>query len=211
MLENLWEEASILKLMAENKANKGQLDQAMALQKRAQQIDNQEIQDSNIRARVLLRTGKLDEALKLLEGKLADEKKREMSPRSHRETVLILSLVHVLKGEVKLAHDYASGGVELGKQLDSPFIIAVAYMRLGHSLQLSEEQSKIDQARLVYEESLKLVDGLEIPRGRAEALLGLALLEAFYGDSNLGLKYGDEGLAILQQSGDQWLSGMLRL
>lgn len=209
--ENLWEEASILKLMAENKANKGQLDQAMALQKKVQQIDNQEIQDSNIRARVLLRTGKLDEAIKLLEGKLAGEQKREMSPRSHRETVLILSLVHALKGEVQLAHDYASSGVKLGKQLDSPFIIAVAHMRLGHSLQLSLEKPKIEEARIAYKQSLKLVDELEIPRGRAEALLGLALLEAFYGDSNLGLKYGDEGLAILQQSGDQWLSGMLRV
>ena len=32
--ENLWEEAALLKLMAENKANEGQLDQAEALQRR---------------------------------------------------------------------------------------------------------------------------------------------------------------------------------
>lgn len=207
--ENLWEEASILKLMAENKANQGQLDQAIALQERAQQLDNQEISDSNVRGRVLLRTGKLDEAIKLLAGKLAEEKRREMSPRSHRETVLILSLAHALKGEVDLAYSYAKSGVELGKQYDSPFIVAVAYMRLGHSLQLAKNP-KVEEARAAYEKSLQLVDELEIARGRAEPLLGLSLIEAFYGDSNLGLKYGHEGVEILKRSGDQWLSGMLK-
>lgn len=208
--ENLWEEAALLKLMAENKANKGQLDQALTLQKRAQQLDNQEISDSNIRARVMLRTGKLDAAIKFLEGKLDYEQQREMLPRSHRETLLILSLVHSLKGNVDLAHDSASAGVKLGQQLDSPFISAVGYMRLGHSLQL-DHKPNLEAAREAYHESLRLVDELEIARGRAEPLLGLALLEGFYGDSNLGLKYGDEGLAISEQSGDQWLAGMLKM
>lgn len=208
--ENLWEEAALLKLMAENKANEGQLDQAELLQKRAQQLDKQEISDSNIRARVLLRTGKLAEAIELLEGKRADEEQREILPRSHRETLLILSLIHSLRGEIDLAHSYASAGVELGEQLHSPFIIAVAYMRLGHSLQLDPEP-KLDGARGAYQESLRLVDEMEIVRGRAEPLLGLALLEGFYGDSNLGLKYGREGLDIAEKSGDQWLSGMLKI
>lgn len=208
--ENRWEEASILKLMAENKANQGQLDQALALQKKAQELDQQEIQDSNIRARVLLRTGQLQAAKELLEGKLTAESKREISPRSHRETVLILSLIHSLRGEVEQAHAYASQGVELGEQLQSPFIIAVAQMRLGHSLQLAE-QPQVEAARAAYLEALKIVDELEVSRGRAEPLLGLSLLEGFYGDSNLGLRYGDEGLTILQRTGDQWLSGMLKI
>ena len=42
-------------------------------------------------------------------------------------------------------------------------------------------------------------------------MLGLALLEGFHGDSNLGLKYGREGLSIAEQSGDQWSSGMLKI
>ncbi|MDI9483954.1 MAG: BTAD domain-containing putative transcriptional regulator [Bacillota bacterium] len=208
--ENLWEEAALLKLMAENKANEGQLDQAEALQRRAQHLDKQEISDSNIRARVLLRTGKLEEAARLLESKLADEEQRDILPRSHRETILILSLIHSLRGEVELAYSRASAGVELGEQLHSPFIIAVAYMRLGHSLQL-ERDPKLEEARQAYQESLKLVDDIEIARGRAEPLLGLALLEGFHGDSNLGLKYGREGLSIAEQSGDQWLSGMLKI
>lgn len=208
--ENLREEAALLKLMAENKANKGQLDQAMTLQKRAKRLDNEEISDSNIRARVMLRTGKLDEAIAFLEGKLADEEQREILPRSHRETLLILSLVHGLKGQVDSSQRYASAGVELGKHLDSPFITAVAHMRLGHSLQLGG-QANMQAARQAYEASLKLVDELEIARGRAEPLLGLALLEGFWGDSNLGLKHGNEGLAICQQSGDQWLGGMLKI
>ncbi len=207
---NLWEEAAILKLMAENRANEGQLDKAVTLQKRAQQIDQQEISDSNIRARVFLRTGKLDEAIKLLESKLSEEEEREMLPRSHRETLLILSLIHSQKGDVDLAHSYASAGVELGRQLDSPFIIAVAHMRLGHSLQL-QSRPRIDEAREAYQESLRLVDEMEIIRGRAEPLLGLALLEGFYGDSHLGLRYGEEGLAIIRQAGDQWLGGMLKI
>lgn len=208
--ENPWEEAALLKLMAENKANEGQLDKAVTLQKRAQELDKQEISDSNVRARLLLRTGKLDAAIKLLDDKLSDEAQRSILPRSHRETLLILSLAHSLKGNVDLAHSYATAGVELGKQLDSPFITAVAYMRLGHSLQLSSNP-KLEEAKQAYYQALELVDGLEISRGRAEPLLGLTLLEGFHGDSNLGLKHGQEGLAISQKSGDQWLGGMLKI
>ena len=208
--ENRWEEASILKLMAENKANQGLLDQAMALQKRAQELDRQEVYDSNIRARVLLRTGRLAEAIDLLERKLAAEQQRAMSLRAHRETVLILSLAHSLRGEVERAWAYASQGVELGRQYDSPFIVAVAHMRLGHSLQLMDPP-KVEEARRAYQASLEIVDELEVARGRAEPLMGLSLLEAFFGDSNLGLHLGREALEILQLSGDQWLSGMVRI
>lgn len=208
--ENLWEEASLLKLLAENKANKGQLDEALALQQKAEQCDSHESSDSNIRARVLLRTGRLEEARELLEGKLAGEKAREMLPRSHRETVLILSLIHSLSGEANLANTYAKSGIELGRQLNSPFIIAIAYMRLGHSYQLGGA-NKVEQAKQAYFEALKLVDELEVARGRAEPLMGLSLLEGFYGDPNLGLKYGQEGLETSERAGDRWLSGLLKI
>lgn len=208
--EDVFEEANLLRLMAENKANEGRLDEAALLTKQAELLDKQEKGDSNIRARILLRTGKLEEALVLLEGKLAEEKAREMASRSHRETILILSFIQSLVGEIELAHDYATSGIELGKRFNSPFIMAVGYMRLGHSYQL-QGRHKLSQARKAYHDALQIVDELEITRSRAEPLLGLSLLEGFSGDSNLGLKYAEEGLAISDASGDKWMGAMLKI
>ena len=153
--------------------------------KGAQHLDKQEISDSNIRARVLCAPA----SSKKLPGssKASWRMKNKGYPsRSHRETILILSLIHSLRGEVELAYSRASAGVELGEQLHSPFIIGCLYVP--GTQPAAERDPKLEEARQAYQESLKLVDDIEIARGRAEPLLGLALLEGFHGDSNLGLK-----------------------
>lgn len=87
----------MMKIIAENKANEGHLEEAVELQKKADSIDG-EIAYNNISARVLLRTGKLEQAQEMLERKLSHEKEEGRIPRSHRKSILILSLIHSFKG-----------------------------------------------------------------------------------------------------------------
>jgi len=206
--ENLWDESILLKLMAENKANEGQLKKAEKLYKQAENITEDEVANNNFSARVKLRTGRLKEAQKILEKKVENEKKGSRIPRSHRETILILSLIHSFIGNSFSAMNYAQGGIYLGEELNSPFIRAVAYMRLGHAYQIKGRE-KLENARNAYNKSLDIIDEFNIPRGKAEPLMGLSLLEAFHGDCDLGLRYGKRGLKIAQQAGDEWLSGIL--
>ena len=208
--ENLWEEATLLKMLAENKANEGDLKEAEKLQNQAEDITDDDVTHNNFSARVKLRTGRLDKGQQILEEKLDKERNIDRIPRSHRETILILSLIHSLKGEQTLASNYAQGGVYLGQKFNSPFIEAVSYMRLGHAYQLGGRH-KMEKARDAYHQAMEIVDRLKIPRGRAEPLMGLTLLEAFYGDTNLGIKYSREGLKISHQAGDEWLSGLLNI
>ncbi len=208
--ENQWEESLLLKLIAENKANEGHLEEALQIQKKAESLDNNEIAQNNVTARVLLRTGNLNRAQEILEEKVSDEKKHDRIPRSHRESILILSLIHSFKGQPNQANHCAQGGIYLGKELNSPFIIAVAYMRLGHAQQLYG-RNKGEEAVNSYQKALKIVNQIKIVRGRAEPLMGLALYEAFYGNANLGIKYAQEGLNISMDAGDEWLAGLLNI
>jgi ATP/maltotriose-dependent transcriptional regulator MalT/DNA-binding SARP family transcriptional activator len=208
--ESLWVESDLLKLMAENKANEGHLEEAKKLYDQAEDKTELEISNNNFTARVKLRTGKLREAQKLLAEKVGKEKVKTRQPRSHRETILILSLIDSFMGNIDTALNYAEDGIYLGEELNSPFIKAVAYMRLGHAYQLSGKDY-IEKSRKAYNNSLKIIEKFNIPRGKAEPLMGLALLEAFYGDCELGLKYGREGLHTAEQAGDEWLSGIIQL
>lgn len=208
--ESLWVESDLLKLMAENKANEGHFEEAKNLFDQAEDGTEAEISNNNFSARVKLRTGKLKEAQEFLTDKLNNEEVETRRPRSHRETILILSLIESFMGNVDTALDYADDGIYLGEKLNSPFIKAVAYMRLGHAYQLSGNQY-IEESRTAYNNSLKIIKKFNIPRGKAEPLMGLSLLEAFYGDCELGLKYGREGFEIAEQAGDEWLSGIINL
>lgn len=208
--ENLWEEASILKLMAENKANEGHLRQAEKLQQQAKNISDITISNNNFKARVKLRTGKLNRAQSILEEKVNQEKEKKRTPKSHRETILVLSLIHSFKGESTPAKNYAQGGIYLGQQFYSPFIRAIAYMRLGHAYQLMGRH-RTNESRDAYQKSLEIIEKFKIPRGKAEPLMGLSLLEAFYGNTDKGISYGKEGIIISEEAGDEWVAGLNKI
>lgn len=207
-------QARLLQLLAENKLNQGKPEEAESLRRRADLLRNEAPGDDTLDARVKLRTGRLLEARRTLEAHLAHDATRTGAagesgpPRSHRETVLILSLVEALMGEEARAYTLAEQGIALGERLNSPFVTAVGYMRLGHALQLRGDYA---EATRWYREAIALGDRLAVRRTRAEAMWGLTRAYGYGGDLESATSAAAEGLEIASESGDIWLMALARL
>ncbi len=92
-------EARLYELLAENKLNAGQAGEAERLRQKALSLRNEGPSDSALLLRVLLRTGRLDEARRNLEALLKAERQHPVhTPRAHRETLLLLSLLDAFQG-----------------------------------------------------------------------------------------------------------------
>jgi ATP/maltotriose-dependent transcriptional regulator MalT/DNA-binding SARP family transcriptional activator len=207
--------ARILELLAENKLNLGQPDEAEGLRAKARALREEGPGEDALSVRVKVRTGQFDEAQRILQA-WAEAEHRDAErgqthpPRAHRETVLLLSLLHALKGEAQAAFDLASEGIALGERLDSPFITAVGQIRLGHAWQLRAGPA-CDQAILCYQNSIALGDRLAVRRTRAEALWGLARAYGFHGDLPAAERAAAEGAEIARWAGDLWMLSLLDL
>ncbi len=197
------QEAEFYQLLAENKINEGYYPEAENYLKKARKLSENPDEPSNLAGRVRLRTGRLQEALEVLQEKSADS-----IPRWHKETALLKSLIYSFLGRQQEAHKAASQGLKLVQDFKSPFTEAVSHMRLGHACQLRGYPG-VAKARQHYQKSLELVDEIGIERGRSEPLMGLALLEAYYGDRKLGESYAREGEKLTREAGDEWLTGLL--
>jgi ATP/maltotriose-dependent transcriptional regulator MalT/DNA-binding SARP family transcriptional activator len=205
--------ARILELLAENKLNMGQPDQAEHLRVSARALRDEGPGDDALSVRVKVRTGQLDQARAILlawaEAELRQAERGQLHPpRAHRETVLLLSLIHALTGEAQAAFDSASQGIELGERLASPFVTAVGHIRLGHAWQLRPGPAR-DQAIQCYHTSIALGDRLAVRRTRAEALWGLTRAHGFYGDLPSAERTAAEGAEIARWAGDVWMQSLL--
>lgn len=207
--DDQWERATLLRMMAENKANQGQSQIAMKLARAAERLIHQATEDE-LDIRVHLRTGRLSAALASLKRKEGEEREGSRPPRSHRETQLLLSLVYALVGEGSMAAKCARAGIELGRDLKAPFVEAVGYMRLGHARQLTPAADGLD-AGACYRKALDIADELKVVRGRAEPLMGLALLHAASGEVTPAERDAAEALEICGAAGDEWLAGFVQL
>lgn len=200
--------ARLLDLLAENKLNLGKPAEAERLWATARRWRGLETGDDPISIRIKLRTGRLREAAQTLSHWVAAEAVRRHPPRAHRETVLILSLIHALDGQPDQARRLAEQGIALGAQLQAPFIAAVAHIRLAHALQLlGEPQAAIDH----YHTSIALGDQLAVRRTRAEALWGLTRVHGLLGDLPAARQAAREGLEICADVGDRWMAGLIHL
>lgn len=203
------EKARLVQLMAENKINQGKPEHARRYQRLACEMLHMASR-GDPDARLLLRTGRLASAQKLLETKAGREEKRQRSPRSHRETPLLLSLLYSFQGQADKALATAREGIAVGEYLESPFVVAVGQMRLGHAW-LLQQPSRLDAAEEAYQTALDISDRVGVRRGRAEALMGLCLVYAHGGDLDPALRHGREGVAVAEQVHDFWFAAILRL
>jgi LuxR family transcriptional regulator, maltose regulon positive regulatory protein len=206
----------LYELLAENKLNAGRVNEAERLRQRADDLRLEGPSNDQLLFRVLLRTGRLDEARRGLEARAETEKREPVQmPRAHRETMLILSLIYSFMGMSEKAYQAALEGTRRGNQLKSPFVTAVGYMRQGHALMLSDPFEKqaenYAQARTSFEKSVEISRTLDVPRLLVEADWGLCRAYGYQGDLTAAQSHAQEALEIAGQAGDEWIASLTRL
>ncbi len=215
--------ARLLELLAENKLNMGKPDEAETLRAETRALREEGPGEDTLSVRVKLRTGQLDEAQRILES-WAESERREVArgqvhqPRAHRETLLILSLIHAFRGEAGPAFALAEEGIATGARLESPFITAVGHMRLGHAWQVRENDSwpperapQAGEAIRCYQQAIAQGDRLAVRRIRAEAMWGLTRAYGFAGDLEAAERAAAEGVETGRWAGDSWIVALIEL
>ncbi|MBI5934369.1 MAG: tetratricopeptide repeat protein [Chloroflexi bacterium] len=219
----------LYELLAENKLNSGHVEEAERLRRRAEELNAEGPSNDQLRFRVLLRTGRLEEARRGLE-ELAEAEKRNpvQMPRAHRETMLLLSLIYSMMGMSNHAYQAALEGTRRGDELKSPFVTAVGHMRQGHALNLGvvrsgfpqtqglaefhpAPQENISRSRDEFEKSIAISRTLEVPRLLVEADWGLCRSYGYHGDLKNAQARAQEAIEIASQAGDEWIASLTRL
>jgi LuxR family maltose regulon positive regulatory protein len=206
----------LFELLAENKLNAGRVEEAERLRQRANALRVEGPSNDQLLFRVLLRTGRLEEARSALERRAEAERLEPVqTPRAHRETMLILSLIYSFMGEGEQAYQAALDGTQRGEELHSPFITAVGHMRQGHALMLDKREISLTEAyglaREQFEKSVEISHSLDVPRLLVEANWGLCRLYGYQGDFNRALACAQEGIDIANAAGDEWIASLTRL
>ncbi len=212
------EAADLLEQLAENKLNFGFPDQARDLHKESLNLRTErKPTDIYLEARILLRTGKLAEASRLLEEYESDEPIFGLVRQQHfhREKQLLLSLINILQGNQKDAERYARQGIEIGQKMQSEYVEAVAYMRLGHALQLDSfcpwGSPQREAAIHCYLESIEKALPFKTPRVSLEPLWGLCRAYGYAGDIDAAEKNSREATEISRTAGDEWIGHLVRV
>lgn len=204
----------LFELLAENKLNSGRVDEAERLRQRAEDLRAEGPSNDQLWFRVLLRTGRLEEARRGLE-ELAETENREpvQTPRAHRETKLLLSLIYSFMGMSRHAYQSALDGTRRGDKLKSPFVTAVGYMRQGHALNLNmnTQDDSVTRALTEFEKSIELSRTLEVPRLLVEADWGLCRAYGYRGDMQRAQRHAQEAIDIAGEAGDEWIASLTRL
>jgi len=204
--------ARLMELMAENQLNLGRPDEAETLRSKARELREQGPGEAELRIRVLLRTGQLNKARRLLEERLADEALRPvLRPRAHRETLLLLSLIRAFQGDAEPAYRCAAEGTSRGRDLGSPYVTAVGHMREGHAWLLRDSVMAYEQACQNYQKAIGLANALGVPRLKVEAFWGLCRAHGFAGQLSAAAEAARQGIAIAEPAGDEWIVALIRL
>ncbi|NJN16798.1 MAG: tetratricopeptide repeat protein [Oscillochloris sp.] len=214
--------AKLLELLAENKLNMGKPDAAAQLRAEARALQDVPALEDLLSVRIQLRTGRINAAYATLEQWAAEERRTVAgrpahAPRGHRETVLILSLIQSLRGEVAPAAAHADEGIAIGERLGSPFVTAVGYVRRGHALQVEVAGWRANvietraEAVRCFQRAIALGDRLAVRRIRAEAMWGLARTYGMGGDLAAAMQAAREGIEIARWAGDGWIAAMIEL
>lgn len=205
-------QARLYELLAENKLNAGHADEAERLRQKAEALRTEWPSDSQLLFRVLLRTGRLEEARRGLEGRAETERREPvLTPRAHRETLLLLSLIYAFQGKGEEAYQAALEGTRRGDQLQSPYITAVGHMRQGHALMLLPGPGRYAQARQQFKETIEISRVIAVQRLLVETYWGLCRVAGYQGDLTQAMQVAGEGIEIATQAGDEWIASLLRL
>ncbi|MET3696323.1 transcriptional regulator [Bacillus oleivorans] len=197
-------------MMAENYINAGEAGRAEVWYSKGEKVIREEEKEDLLLARIYLRTGRFLEAKKLLEQKQTKQSPDKKLPQSHRESVLLLSLMEGMMGDALRSKELAQAGIQLGIQSKSPFVEACGWIRMGHAVQLLEEYN-INLAVQCYETALDMMEQMNISRGKAEPYMGLCLLYGSLGEFEKARDMGTKALFETENVKDVWLSSLIQL
>lgn len=203
------EMAKIYILMAENLLNAGQAVKAEAWYDRAKRL-NLPLEESNLQARIYLRTGRLQKAKEVLIEKKTKSRTQKHLPQSHRETDVILSLIAAFMGDAEESKRLATESIQLGLKTQSPFVEACGWMRLGHSAQLTNQYDQ-KLAIQCYETALNMMEKINVSRGKAEPYMGLSILYGHAKNYHLAIDHAERGLIETEKVKDRWLGALIKL
>ncbi len=201
----------LFELLAENKLNSGHVEEAEHLRQRAEELRLEGPSNDQLLFRVWLRTGRLNEARRGLEEHAEAEKQQPVqTPRAHRETHLILSLIYSFQGKGDSAYQSALDGTRRGAELNSPFISAVGHMRQGHALMLTTANNYA-MAGSQFEKTIAISRTLNVSRLLVEANWGLCRATGYQGDLTLAQSHAQHAIEIANQAGDEWIASLTRV
>lgn len=163
-----------------------------------------------LESRLLLRSGRLQQAKKLLESKYRKNTVETTVSRSHREIHLLLSLLETFMGNGEEAKRLAEKGILQGVKAHAPFVEACGWIRMGHAVQVLSRYDRNVIAEC-YQTALTMMDELGISRGKAESLMGLAILYGREGCLDQAKNYAKQALIETESVKDYWLSSMIHL
>ncbi|WP_077324439.1 BTAD domain-containing putative transcriptional regulator [Virgibacillus siamensis] len=203
------EMAHLFQLMAENLINSGQAMKAETWFDREKEL-NLPLEEGNLQARIYLRTGRLLKAKELLIRRKQTVQSTKHLPQSHRETDILLSIIEAFMGEAESSKKLASDGIQLGLKIQSPFVEACGWMRMGHAVQMLDHYDT-ELAVECYETALNIMEKINVSRGKAEPYMGLSVL---YGKKQMhqqAVEMSEKGLQETEKVNDRWLSSIIRL
>ncbi|MGM8216763.1 BTAD domain-containing putative transcriptional regulator [Bacillaceae bacterium W0354] len=205
------ERARLYHMLGENLLNAGYAKKAEAWLAKAKSL-NLPIDDTNLEARIYLRTGRLNEAKQFLINKKEKFPHFELDhlPQSHRETDILLSIIESFMGNADEGKSYAEKGLQQGIESESPFVEACGWMRMGHAVQLLKRYDST-LAIQCYENALDIMERIDVSRGKAEPYMGLCMLYGSIGEYEKALHAGQKGLHETELVKDLWLSAIIRL
>ena len=205
--------ARLFDLLAENQLNRGRPEEAKRLQDEARKLREEGPGEADLDARVLLRTGRLDEARHMLAERAEVERHDPVQrPRAHRETLLLLSFILACQGKSEEAYQSAVEGTQRGEVLNSPFITAVGHMRQGHAwLIRNDGPDRYTQAERCFERAIEISDELSVARLKVEAYWGLCRSYGYRGELAHAEEAARLGIEIAESAGDEWIIAMIRV
>ncbi len=211
------EVADLMDQLAENKLNMGKPEEARAMHKEASMLRSEsDPDDIYLEARAMLRTGRLFEGINQLEAYYLEEpdlQGRLRPQRFHREVPLLLSLIHLMLGNIEQGEYFARQGMEVGRKLDSPFVEAVGLMRLGHAAQLKPfrpwQAQRMEAARDYYLQAIERIKPFNVVRVQVEPLWGLCRFYGYQGNLSEARRLADQAVDVADSSGDYWFVALL--
>ncbi|UFJ42549.1 transcriptional regulator [Brevibacillus humidisoli] len=201
----------LYQLIAENLLNSGKSLDAERWYRRCQLLQT-DFSDEQLEARLYLRTGRLEQARRLLEQKWRRESRECVRLRSqtHRDTTVLLSFVESLMGNPENARQMAESAIAQGMSAQTPYLEACGWMRKGHAMQLLPGYVS-ELSHICYRTALECMEAIHFRRGKAEPLMGLCLLLGRSGQTQQAVAYGRRALEETERADDRWLSAWIRL